>query len=204
MAFPTLPPGSVEPPGAPGIEPRWTSSDKSAVGTSVSSASCVWFTASHGILNEIYAPRLDMACVRDFGFIVTAQDYFSEEKRDCDHSVQAIEDGVPAFRLINTARDGRYRITKTIFSDPEREVVLQDIRFEALTGSLSDYRLHALVAPHLVNGGADNTGWYANFKRKPMLFAEGSGRSLAIAAGPGARPCRDGSWPGGPAHRDSS
>ncbi len=172
----------MEPPGAPGIEPRWTSSDKSAVGTSVSSASCVWFTASHGILNEIYAPRLDMACMRDFGFIVTAPGYFSEEKRDADHSVQAIEDGVPAFRLVNTARDGRYRITKTIFSDPDREVVLQDIRFEALVGTLSDYRLHALVAPHLVNGGADNTGWYADFKRRPMLFAEGSGRALAIAA----------------------
>ncbi|MBB3391778.1 glucoamylase [Rhizobium sp. BK275] len=182
MAFPTSPPGSVVPPGAPGIEPRWTSSDKSAVGTSVNSASCVWFTASHGILNEIYAPRLDMACVRDFGFIVTAENYFSEEKRDADHSVQAIEDGVPAFRLVNTARDRRYRITKTIFSDPEREVVLQDIRFEALTGNLSDYRLHALIAPHLVNGGGDNTGWYADFKRRPMLFAEGSGRALAVAA----------------------
>ncbi|MDL2402585.1 glucan 1,4-alpha-glucosidase [Rhizobium mayense] len=182
MAYPTLPPGSINPPGAPGIEPRWTSSDKSAVGTAVSAASNVWFTASHGILNEIYAPRLDMACVRDFGFIVTADGYFSEEKRDADHRVQAIEDGVPAFRLVNTARDGRYRITKTIFSDPEREVVLQDVRFQALIGNLSDYRLHALVAPHLVNGGADNTGWYGDFKGRPMLFAEGSGRVLAVAA----------------------
>jgi len=182
LAYPTLPPGSIVPPGAPGIEPRWTSSDKSAVGTAASAASPVWFTASHGILNEIYAPRLDMACVRDFGFLVTADGYFSEEKRDADHRVQAIEDGVPAFRLVNTARDGRYRITKTILSDPEREVVLQDLRFEALTGSLADYRLHALLAPHLVNGGADNTAWYADFKGRPMLFAEGSGRSLAVAA----------------------
>ncbi|MDL2409077.1 glucan 1,4-alpha-glucosidase [Rhizobium calliandrae] len=182
MAFPTLLPGSIVPPGAPGIEPRWTSSDKSAVGTAVSTASRVWFTASHGIINEIYTPRLDMACVRDFGFIVTADGYFSEEKRDADHRVQAIEDGVPAFRLTNIARDGRYRITKTIFSDPEREVVLQDVRFQALIGDLSDYRLHALVAPHLVNGGADNTGWYADFKGRPMLFAEGSGRALAVAA----------------------
>ncbi|MBB3591026.1 glucoamylase [Rhizobium sp. BK529] len=182
MAVAILPPGSVVPPGAPGIEPRWTSSDKSAVGTAVSAASCVWFTVSHGILNEIYAPRLDMACVRDFGFIVTAEDYFSEEKRDAEHRVEAIEDGVPAFRLVNTAGDGRYRITKTIFSDPEREVVLQDIRFQALKGNLSDYRLHALVAPHLVNGGANNTGWYTDFKGRPMLFAEGSGRSLAVAS----------------------
>ncbi|WP_246738028.1 MULTISPECIES: glucan 1,4-alpha-glucosidase [Rhizobium] len=182
VAVPTVASGSIVPPGAPGIEPRWTSSDKSAVGTAVSPASCVWFTTSHGILNEIYAPRLDMACVRDFGFLVTADGYFSEEKRDADHSVQAIEDGVPAFRLVNTARDGRYRITKTVFADPDREVVLQDLHFEALVGSLSDYQLHALVAPHLVNGGADNTAWYGEFKGRPMLFAQGSGRSLAVAS----------------------
>lgn len=173
---------SMDPPGAPGIEPRWTSSDKSAVGTAATAESRVWFTASHGILNEVYAPRLDMACIRDFGFIVTARDYFSEEKRDADHAVETIEDGVPAFRLVNTSRDGRYRITKILLSDPEREVVLQDIFFEALVGDIGDYRLHAIVAPHLVNAGADNTAWYDEFKGHPMLFAEGGGRSLAVAS----------------------
>jgi len=93
------------PPGAPGIQPRWTSSAKSAVGTAAGAESSVWFTISHGILNEIYAPRLDTACIRDFGLIVTTQDYFSEEKRDADHQVVLIENGVPAFRLVNTSRD---------------------------------------------------------------------------------------------------
>ena len=37
-------------PGHPGIPPRWTSSAKSGVGTSLSSKSRVWFTLSHGIL----------------------------------------------------------------------------------------------------------------------------------------------------------
>lgn len=170
------------PPGAPGIAPRWTSSAKTAVGTAAGEAGRVWFTASHGILNEVYAPRLDQASIRDFGFVVTAQGYFSEEKRDALHTVETIEDGVPAFRLVNTAIDGRYRITKTILSDPNREVVLQDIHFEALIGELSDYQLHAIVSPHLVNGGANNTGWYDDFKGHPMLFAQGSGRSLAVAS----------------------
>jgi glucoamylase len=170
------------PPGAPGIAPRWTSSAKTAVGTAAGEAGRVWFTASHGILNEVYAPRLDQASIRDFGFVVTAQDYFSEEKRDAVHTVETIEDGVPAFRLVNTAGDGRYRITKTILSDANREVVLQDIHFEALIGELSDYQLHAIVSPHLVNGGANNTGWYDEFKGHPMLFAQGSGRSLAVAS----------------------
>jgi glucoamylase len=170
------------PPGAPGISPRWTSSAKSAVGTAARAESQVWFTVSHGILNEIYAWRLDSACIRDFGFIVTAKDYFSEEKRDTRQTVEMIEDGVPAFRLVNTARDGRYRITKIVFTDPVREVLLQQIHFEALIGTLGDYQLHAIVAPHLVNAGAGNTGWCGDFKGSRMLFAEGRGLSLAVAS----------------------
>jgi glucoamylase len=173
---------SILPPGAPGIAPRWTSSAKSAVGTAAGGTNRVWFTISHGILNEIYAPRLDSACIRDFGLIITAKSYFSEEKRDADQTIEMIEDGVPAFRLVNTSRDGRYRITKTIFSDPDREVVLQDIGFEALIGAPSDYAIHAIVAPHLVNAGAGNTAWCGDFKGHPVLFAEGRGTSLAVVS----------------------
>jgi glucoamylase len=170
------------PPGAPGISPRWTSSAKSAVGTATGAQSSVWFTISHGILNEVYAPRLDTACIRDFGLIVTAKDYFSEEKRDADHTIALIEDGVPAFRLVNTSRDGRYRITKSVLSDPDREVVLQEVHFEALVGKPSDYQVHALISPHLVNAGAGNNAWVGDFKGRRMLFAEARGMSLAIAS----------------------
>ena len=37
-------------PGAPGIDPTWTSSDKDLVGTSLG-PSRLWFTLGHGILN---------------------------------------------------------------------------------------------------------------------------------------------------------
>jgi glucoamylase len=70
-------------PGAPGIAARWTSSAKSGVGTALTARSRVWFTLSHGILNEIYYPRVDQACTRDFGLLVTdGSTFFSEEKRD--------------------------------------------------------------------------------------------------------------------------
>jgi glucoamylase len=70
-------------PGSPGITARWTSSAKSGVGTALSGRSRIWFTFSHGIFNEIYYPRIDQACVRDMGLIVTdGVDFFSEEKRD--------------------------------------------------------------------------------------------------------------------------
>ena len=44
-------------PGGPGIPARWTSSAKTGVGTALSDKSHVWFTLSHGILNEIYYPQ---------------------------------------------------------------------------------------------------------------------------------------------------
>ncbi len=53
---------------------------KNGIGTALSKHSRVWFTLSHGVLNEIYYPRVDSACTRDFGFVVTGQDgYFSEK-----------------------------------------------------------------------------------------------------------------------------
>ena len=75
--------------GGPGIQPRWTSSAKTGVGTALSDKSHVRFTLSHGIFNEIYSPRIDKACVRDMGFIVTdGNDYFSEEKSATVSDVQ--------------------------------------------------------------------------------------------------------------------
>ena len=49
----------------PGIEPRWTRSDKDGVGTAYSTSSLVWFTVSKGILNEVYYPTIDQPQVRD-------------------------------------------------------------------------------------------------------------------------------------------
>ena len=166
-------------PGWPGIAPRWTSSAKSGVGTALSPVSRVWFTLSHGILDEIYYPRVDQACTRDFGMIVTGPDgFFAEEKRDCSFALERMEDGVPAFRLVNTHLGGRFRIVKDVLSDQRADVVIQRIRLEVLDGSA--LRLFALLAPHLVNGGAHNTGWIGDYKGHRLLFGEGDGTRLAL------------------------
>ncbi len=171
----------VEAPGRPGIEPRWTSSAKSGVGTALSDTSRVWFTISHGILNEVYYPRVDQACIRDLGLIVTdGAGFFAEEKRDCESVVESLQDGVPAFLLTNKHRGGRFRILKRIVADPRSCSVLMEIRLED-PGS-SNLRLFALAAPHLVNGGAHNSGWRGDYKGHGMLFATGHGAHLAMAA----------------------
>jgi glucoamylase len=169
-------------PGWPGIAPRWTSSAKTGIGTALNLHSRVWFTLSHGILNEIYFPRVDQACIRDFGLIVTdGRSFFSEEKRHCTFENAPIEPGVPVYELTNTHMDGRYRIEKEVLTDPVRNVVLQKVRFVPLQGKLSDYRVYALLASHLANFGYGNIGWTASYKGTPMLFAERESCSLALA-----------------------
>jgi glucoamylase len=169
-------------PGWPGIPARWTSSAKSCVGTALSNKSRVWFTMSHGIFNEIYYPRIDQACVRDMGMIVTnGTDFFSEEKRSADTEVQWLADGVPAFHVVNTCRQGRYRIEKRILADPQRDALLQQTRFVALQEEITYYRLYLLLAPHLGNHGAGNTAWLGEYKGGPMLFAQREGNALALA-----------------------
>ncbi|HEX6503835.1 MAG TPA: glucan 1,4-alpha-glucosidase [Terriglobales bacterium] len=169
-------------PGWPGIEPRWTSSAKTGIGTALNLHSQVWFTLSHGILDEIYFPRVDNACTRDQGLLIAdGGKFFSEEKRHTKSEISQLADGVPAYRLVNTCLQGRYRITKDVLSDPHRNVVLQKIRFEPLHGKLADYGVFALLSPHLANCGSHNDGWAGDYKGVPMLFAERDGYALAFA-----------------------
>lgn len=169
-------------PGWPGIAATWTSSAKSGVGTARNDLSRIWFTISHGILNEIYYPRVDHACTRDCGFIITdGRSFFSEEKRHTEHRVEYIAEGVPGFKLTNTCKEGRYTIEKEIITNPSRNTVIQKVEFTANQGKLEDYHLYVVIAPHLANSGSGNTAWVGEHKSIPMLFAQKDGFALAVA-----------------------
>ncbi|MEP7381918.1 MAG: glucan 1,4-alpha-glucosidase [Gemmatimonadota bacterium] len=170
------------PPGWPGITPHWTTSAKDGIGTAANRESRVWFSVSHGILDEVYHPFIDHATTRDFGLMVAdGADFFSEEKRDTQHAIAPLEQGVAGYRITNTCLQGRYRITKTILTDPKRDVLLQKVKFEALRGQLSDYTLYALLAPHIGNQGMGNNGWAGEFRGIPMLMAQRNDVVLALA-----------------------
>jgi glucoamylase len=169
----------VEAPGWPGIPARWTSSAKDGVGAALTQGSQVWFTISHGIVNEIYYPRVDQACVRDVGLIVTdGGAFFAEVKRDCETVVERIEDGVPAFRLTSTHRGGRFRLINQVIADPRSDSILLHIRLE--NSSKTALRLFALLAPHLVNAGAHNNGQRSEYKGRHILSAVGADTHLAM------------------------
>ncbi len=169
--------------GWPGVEPRWTSSRKDCVGMAYSASSRIWFTVSHGILNEIYYPTIDRPQTRDMEFLITdGETFVHEEKRDLERTFEYIDSCSSAVRLINSDHQGRYRIIKEVIADPHHPVVLMRVRFEGEERLLSRMKAYALLAPHLDVGGADNSGMVLDLSGKLTLLATKHGLSLVMAA----------------------
>jgi len=144
--------------GAPGLAPRWTSSQKDAVLTAYAASSRVWFTVSHGTLNEIYYPTIDRPQTRDMELLFTdGETFFHEEKRDLTYEFGRVDPNAPAVRV--TARDpgGRYTVTKEFIADPHHSVVLMHVKITGDESVLCRMKAYALLAPHLNGGGAGNS-----------------------------------------------
>jgi glucoamylase len=169
--------------GAPGIEPRWTSSAKEGVGTSYHTSCRVWFTLSHGIVNEIYYPHVDRPNTRDFQFLITDGETFChEEKRDLDHGIEYPERDCPFYRLTNSEPQGRYRLIKHVLTDPHHSVLLVYTKVELLDKSLhGKLRLYALLAPY----GADNSGRCSEIGASTLIHAQREGTHIVMACSSG-------------------
>jgi len=165
--------------GAPGIEPRWTSSAKEGVGTAYHTSCRLWFTLSHGIINEIYYPRVDQPNTRDFQFLISDGETFChEEKRDLNHLVEYPERDSVFYRLTNSERHGRYRLVKHVLTDPHRSVLLVHTKVEVLDESLrGKLRLYALLAPH----GAANSARCSEISASKLIHAQREDVHLVVA-----------------------
>src|SRR5215472_16320818 len=123
--------------GAPGSPPGWTSSAKEGIGTAYHTSCRVWFTISHGIVNEIYYPNVDKPNTRDFQFLITDGETFChEEKRDLTHAIEYPERDCLLYRLTNSEPRGRYRLIKHVLSDPHLSVLLVHTQLEVFDESL--------------------------------------------------------------------
>jgi glucoamylase len=136
-------------PGWPGSSPTWTSSAKDIVGTALG-AGRVWYTFGYGILNEVYWPSCSEPQLRDLGFIVAGDGFWSEVKRENAYVVDTIEPDIPLVRV--THRHERYILELECLADPMRDVVLIRYRLEG-----EGLKLYVLLAPHLGGSGRDNS-----------------------------------------------
>jgi glucoamylase len=167
--------------GAPGLEPRWTSSAKDTVSTAYAASSKIWFTVSHGILNEIYCPTIDRPQIRDMQFLITdGETFFHEERRDLDHEFEYIDKDALAVRVRNRDREGRYTLVREMISDPHYPAVLVHVRLEGDEEFLSRLRIYALLSPHLNGGGKGNSARVVDVAGKRIVLAWKDEMSLAM------------------------
>ena len=169
--------------GSPGLEPRWTSSNKDAVSTAYSSSSRIWFTASHGTLNEIYYPTIDHPQTRDMELLFTDEKtFFHEEKRDLVYDFSYIDENALAIRVVAKDIGGRYKVTKEFITDPHHPVVLMNVKIEGDEELLSRLKCYALLAPHLDGGGAGNSARSLDIAGDRCVLAWKNNVSLAFGA----------------------
>ncbi len=169
--------------GAPGMEPRWTSSLKDAVGTAYAASSRIWFTCSHGVLNEVYHPTIDRAQVRDMEFLITdGETFVHEEKRDLTTAFEYIHPEALGVVYVNRDPAGRYALTKEIICDPHHSVILMHVRLEGDVELLKRLKVYALLAPHLDGGGAGNSARAIDIAGHKVLLAWKNEWSLSMAA----------------------
>lgn len=172
--------------GAPGIEPRWTSSAKNGIGTALHTSSQVWFTLSHGVVNEIYFPHADTPNTRDLQFLITdGESFCHEERRDMSHQIEYPERDSLLYRLTNSDLEGRYRLIKEVIVDPHSSVLLMHTRLEVLDPTLRGrLRLYALLAPHLKGTGKNNSASWCDLNGRKLFDAQRENSHMSFGCEP--------------------
>jgi glucoamylase len=167
-------------PNGPGLPPRWTSSQKDAVSTAYAASSRVWYTLSHGTLNEIYSPTIDRPQTRDMELLFTdEQTFFHEEKRDLAYDFQYIDPAATPVRVSATSNNG-YTVTKRFCADPHHPVVLMHVSLDGDEAVLERLKCYALLSPHLDGGGADNSARSVEVAGQRILVAWKNHAALAF------------------------
>ncbi|MBI5097011.1 MAG: glucan 1,4-alpha-glucosidase [Nitrospirae bacterium] len=172
-----------EPFGKPGFTPNWSPASKQGIGTACNEESKVWFTIANGIVTEIFYPTIDTANTRDLQFLISdGKTFFNEERRDTLSTIEYLDPKALAYRVINTAKNGRYRLIKDILTDPDAQSLVIKTSFQALEGGIEDLHLYILLAPRIKNRGYGNYGRCARYNQRDYLIAWREDISLALTA----------------------
>ena len=172
--------------GQPGACPTWSPSTLTFLGTASNPTSKVWFTGFNGILGEVFYPSVDKPATVDWQFLVgdARHSWVDEEKNDTTSQVTLNDARSLSWNMTNTAKNGLYQIQKRIFTDPNRNSLIQQVTFTALKGTLSNFNLYTLYHPAIDNEGQATTGYSTTHNGKQMLLAKNStsGHASALAS----------------------
>jgi len=166
-------------PGAPGETPYWAYSGKTGIGTSyeayqngqydesstTGTVSKVWFSLAKGMITETMFGLIHQAQIRDMQFMVSGDDFVVSEADGLKNTVEYLhvdEQGRPlslAYRVTSEDNQGRFRIIKDVFTDPDAQSLMVRVRFEAEEPGLT---AHVQVNPYVNNDGVDDSAKVAD------------------------------------------
>jgi glucoamylase len=166
----------------PGALSHFDLARKDCIGTARNRGSKVWYTIADGVLSDVYFPTNDNTNVETLQYVVTDGTSFTDlQTRDMTYTVRSLDDRALGCRVTATDKDRRYRIVTDYLTDPERETVVMDARFEALKGHRSDYKLYARLDLTLNGNGG---GGSANGGSDSGAVAADHGHTLLVGADP--------------------
>ena len=166
-------------PGAPGDAPFWSYSGKTGIGTSyeaydkgnynglseTGTVSKVWFSLAKGMITETMFGLIHQAQIRDMQFIVAGDDFVVAESDELENTVEYLatdEQGRPqslAYRITSVDSEGRFKIIKDVFTDPDAQSLMVRVRFES---DLPNLKAYVQVNPYINNDGVDDSAVVSN------------------------------------------
>ncbi|UTF59309.1 glucan 1,4-alpha-glucosidase [Gilvimarinus sp. DA14] len=187
--------------GAPGQPPTWAYSGKTGIGTSyeqyldgqysnaaaTGDVSKVWFSIAQGIVTETMFGLIHEAQIKDMELVIQGADFVHYESQDTTTKIDYLYKdaaGRPlslAYKITNTDPQGRYRIEKHVFTDPNRNSLWQRVIFTAFEDGLSAYMV---TNPHVANTGTNDSAW----TQGGTAFARDGDNVIAIVGPEGSNP----------------
>ncbi|MGH8427978.1 MAG: glycoside hydrolase family 15 protein [Gammaproteobacteria bacterium] len=167
----------MDAPQANGYRPTWAPGSKDIVGTALGS-SRVWYTLAEGIVTEVYYPRIDIAQIKDLGFIVADDaDFWVELRKHADYAIEVANDCTPAVTV--THHHDRFSFRMRVCPHQERDVLLIDYELQSDDKKLRPY---VLLAPRPGGDTARCVGEALLDRGRRVLWAEAEPFGLALAA----------------------
>src|SRR3989442_15843936 len=157
VAFAAAPANTA--PDGPGALSHFDLARKDCLGTARNTTSKVWFTIANGVLSDVYYPTIDNTNVETMQYIVTDGSTFTDlQTRDTSYTVQLLDKNALDCRVTTTANSGKYRIITDYLTDPNQNTLVMNVRFMALVGSLSNYKLYVRYDPSINGNGGGGSG----------------------------------------------
>ncbi|HEX9133816.1 MAG TPA: glucodextranase DOMON-like domain-containing protein, partial [Ktedonobacteraceae bacterium] len=112
-------------------------------------------------------------------YIVTDGSTFTDlQTRDTTYTVQQLDKRALDCRVTTTANSGKYRIVTDYVTDPNQNTVVMNVRFVALVGPLSNYKLYVRYDPSINGNGGGGIG---NGGGDTGIFDTSTGHVVPIA-----------------------